>query len=28
LVRGKKNFDKRESIKKRDLDREEARGRV
>ena len=28
LVRGKKNFDKRESIKKRDLDREEARGKL
>ncbi|MEM1311858.1 MAG: SsrA-binding protein [Patescibacteria group bacterium] len=25
IVRGKKNFDKRESIKKRDLEREEAR---
>ncbi len=26
LVKGKKNFDKRDDIKKRDLDREEARG--
>ena len=26
IVRGKKNFDKREDIKKRDLDRDEARG--
>jgi SsrA-binding protein len=26
IVKGKKNFDKREDIKKRDLDRDEARG--
>jgi SsrA-binding protein len=28
LVRGKKNYDKRQTIKKRDLDREEARGKI
>ena len=28
LVKGKKNFDKRETIKKRDLDREEQKGMI
>jgi SsrA-binding protein len=28
LVKGKKNFDKRETIKKRDLDREEQKGQI